>query len=119
MKPLLSGSDKPFAPPDGRCPACGGTFGKGGVAYLSGGALLLSKDGRNSIDSARLRAFLHFGFHGVDPEMHDSGDVQIVANLQGGQFDLQWCSIACMRAWLLSVLDEVERQAGGAAAPGT
>lgn len=77
-----------------------------------GGALLLSKDGQNSIHVDRLKGFLHFGFHGKDSEMRDSGDVNIADNVPDGQFDLQWCSIACMRAWLMQVLDELEASIG-------
>ena len=107
---LLSSADRMFHPTDGRCPVCGGDFRRG-TAYLSAGALLLSKDGRNSIHPDRLQAFLHVGFHGPDTEIRDSSDVEVVRDLYGGQFDLQWCSVACMREWLLRLLQEVESQA--------
>lgn len=94
-------------PSDSRCPTCNATFANG-VAYLSAGAVLLSKNEQNSLHSDRLRAHLLVGFHGKDPSMRDSGGVTIVDDLRGGQFDLNWCSIACMRQWLIKLLDEVE-----------
>ena len=114
--PLLSGSGPPFYPADGRCPVCGGAFSRG-FAYLSGGALQLSADGQDSVhsDPDRLQAFLHVGFHGRDSDMRDAANVSIVADLHGGQFDLQWCSVRCMREWLLELLREVEVAACGQA----
>ncbi len=108
--PVLSSSDRPFYPADARCPVCHSEFTQG-VAYLSGGAILLSDDGQDSLHPDRLQAFLHVGYHGRDPEMRDSADVSIVADLHGGQFDLQWCSVACMREWLVGLLRVVESMA--------
>ena len=112
--PVLSASDRPFYPSDGRCPVCGGEFSRG-VAYLTAGALYLSADGHDSVHSDRLQAFLHVGFHGRDADMRDSADVPVVADLHGGQFDLQWCAVGCMREWLLGLLREVETAASGEA----
>lgn len=105
--PVLSSTDRPFFPPHGYCPVCERPFTHG-FAYLSAGALLLSADGQDSIHTDRLQAFLNVGFHGVDREMRDSSDIEVVADLHGGQFDLQWCSIACMRQWLNALLDQGE-----------
>jgi hypothetical protein len=104
---VLSSSAKPVHPSDGRCPVCGNELRKG-FAYLSAGALLLSEDMQDSIHTDRLQAFFHVGFHGSDSEMRDSFGVTVVDHLHGGQFDLQWCSVDCMRTWLLKLLAEVE-----------
>ena len=106
---LLSSTDKPFYPADGLCPVCGSQFRRG-LAYLAAGALLLSKGAQNILRPDRLQGFLHVGFHGSDPEMRDSSDVVVVNGLHGGQFDLQWCSVDCMRKWFLKLLAEVERK---------
>jgi hypothetical protein len=116
MKPLLSGSDRPCWPADGKCPQCGGGFDRG-FAYLSGGAVLLSKDGLNSVHTPRLQAFLHVGVHGTREDMHDSADVPLIVGLHDGQFDLNWCSVACMRTWLAALLEKVGRLAGDTSAP--
>ena len=107
--PVLSSSARPIYPSDGRCPVCGGEFRRG-LAYLSAGALFLSKDEQDSLHTDRLRAFLEVGFHGSDPEIQESSGLTVVDDLHGGQFDLQWCSVACMRTWLLGLLAEVERR---------
>ena len=110
--PLLSTADRPVYPADARCPRCGRDF-SGGFAFLSAGALLLSQDGQDSVDASRLQAFLHVGFHGLDSAVRDSSGVAVVEDLQGGQFDLNWCSIRCMREWLLSLLQRIETEATG------
>jgi hypothetical protein len=110
--PVLSTDDRPVYPADARCPKCGRDFSQG-VAYLSAGAILLSPDGHDSIETSRLQAFLHVGFHGVDSAMRDSSDVAVVEDLHGGQFDLNWCSIRCMREWLLSLLQRIEAEVTG------
>jgi len=108
--PLLAGTDRCVYPADGHCPVCGGPF-TAGFAYLSAGALLLTADGQDSLHLDRLQAFMNVGFHGRDPDMRDSSDVTVVADLRGGQFDLQWCSVECMRQWLLGLLQQVEAAA--------
>jgi len=114
--PVLTEADRPIYPADHRCPMCGGSF-ELGAAYLSAGALHLSDDGRDSLHCDRLQAFLHVGFHGSATDMSDSCDVSVVADLHGGQFDLQWCSVARKRQWLLGLLREVESLAGIEARP--
>ncbi len=44
--------------------------------------------------------------------MRDSADIRVVRDLKGGQFDLQWCSIKCMRSWFLEVFDQLEKKVG-------
>jgi hypothetical protein len=44
--------------------------------------------------------------------MSDSGGVEVVENLKGGQFDLQFCSTSCLRRFLSSLVDEVENSIG-------
>ena len=74
-----------------------------------GGALHLTKDLKTSLmTSERLQAFLNIGFHGCATDMRDSADVEVIADLHGGQFDLGWCSVSCMRVWLLDLLRQVD-----------
>jgi hypothetical protein len=108
--PVLSSSDKPDYPTDGRCPVCSKGF-TNGFAYLACGALLLTEDEQDSIFTDKLRAFFDVGFHGRESDMTDSSNISIVADLYEGQFEMCWCSVACMRKWLFEVLDEVERRA--------
>jgi hypothetical protein len=69
----------------------------------------MREDGRAGLASDRLRAFLSVGILD-DSRPAERTDIAVVENLQGGQFQLQWCSVACMRAWLLRLLGEVERK---------
>ena len=105
--PVLSGDSPPFYPTDALCPVCAAPFTKG-FAYFNGGAMLMSRNGQNSITTDRFRAFLRVGFHGIDPDMRDSSDVLVVSELSGGQFDMNWCSVRCLREWLTRPLDRVE-----------
>ncbi len=70
--------------------------------------MLLSGDGQDSIHTERLKGFLHVGFHGRDSEMRDSGDFLLVDDVSYGQFDLNWCSIKCLRTALGQLLDDLE-----------
>ena len=78
---------------------------------VSGGALLMSENGRNGYASDRLRGYLSVGVLDSRAKIPGS-DVVVVEHLLSGQFALQWCSVGCMRAWLRRLLAEIERAAG-------
>ena len=104
--PLLSNDDRGFFE-DGKCPICRTdlkTSGRG-LFYIRGGAMLFDESGQNSILTDRLRAFLAFGYHGIDDRsLSDRPDTEIVKNLTMGQFDLNFCSMECLRRFLDEVL---------------
>jgi hypothetical protein len=78
------------------------------VAYIMAGA---SWDERElSLQDHCIQAFLNVGLHGALADGTDSADVQIVSELHGGQFDLNFCSTSCMRAWFNAIVDRVEQQ---------
>ena len=81
-----------------------------GVAYLSSGSLLLKANGRDSIHTDRLRAFLHVGHHGSASDMSDSANVTLVDDLADGQFDFSFCSISCLDAWFKTIVKELRSQ---------
>ena len=111
MLPLLKGTDPFHYPRDNVCPVCNSSLKNGkGIAYISAGALLMDKQRMNSIDSDRLEAFFSIGFHGSKMDMSDSANMLIVDDLVGGQFDLQFYSIRCLRNWLKGLLDQLESQ---------
>ena len=103
-QPLLKNEDTPVVPADGKCCVCSGSFDRG-IAYLSAGALLMDKSGENSIPTDKLRAFFNIGWHGATKDK--SVDVEIVSNLAGGQFDIQFCSQRCMSKWFEEVLAQL------------
>lgn len=83
------------------------------MAMLGGGALLMDRKGQSSIHDDRQLGFLHLTWHGA----HDQGVggdrvmykvVDIANDCRGGQFDLYFCSTACLRAFLNSCVDALE-----------
>jgi hypothetical protein len=102
------------------CPVCKKDFKKAtAAAYLEGGALYLSKDKKNSVLTKpdRHQAFLYFYAHECYPEPKLCADgpdegvvIDVVKDVYGGQFDLCWCSLACMRKWFIRLFDEMESQ---------
>jgi hypothetical protein len=50
--------------------------------------------------------------------VRDSAGATIVSELSGEQFDLNWCSVGCLRVWFLELLDRVESAAGPPNPPG-
>jgi hypothetical protein len=114
---VLSGSDGHAAPADLTCLACGRALVQDGCylsAYMSGGAMLMSQDGRTGHESDRLQGFLAFGVLTDRDGGRGSAEMMVVEQLKGGQFAIQWCSVGCMRDWLLGLLAEVERRASNA-----
>jgi hypothetical protein len=108
--PLLHNSDPPSLPDKGKgCIVCGKPLTRG-FAYISGGATYdLHKWAGRDIS---MGAFLNIGFHGKLSDMSDSGDVKVVDDLDGGQFDLLFCSIACLRRFFGMIVDAVEKDIG-------
>jgi hypothetical protein len=105
--PVLKGAMRSVWPGDGRCPVCGRGFREmQQVAYIMAGACWDSDE--LSVDARVIQAFLNIGVHGARSDVKDSADLQIIRDLQGGQFDLNFCSTNCLRDWLNSVVDRVE-----------
>jgi hypothetical protein len=110
--PVLSGDDKAVFPSEKAraCPICGKPFSTDSFAYLSAGAcydiLECKVDGRD------LTGFFVVGFKGKDPDMSDSGECNIVQDLIGGQFDLNFCSTSCLRRFFLMIVKEVAQNIG-------
>lgn len=95
----------------GRCLACNADF-DGGIAYLSGGASLLDPSGMNdlAIPPEQHQAFLRVGFHSSSIDVSGCGDVELANDLPGGQFDLQFCTLECLKKWFLDAIEKVQSQ---------
>ncbi len=78
-------------------------------AVLPTSALVRAAILMNAALTSALGAFFHVGFHGKNADMSDSGGVEVVKDLDGGQFDLQFCSTACLRQFFSTIVDEVEK----------
>jgi hypothetical protein len=102
--PLLSGRDYPFVPKErfGGCPICGKKI-ENGAAYVHGGAVYEDT-------TFETEAFFKVGYHSKATDVSGCGQVDVVKHLYGGQFDLNFCSTSCVRAFFSKIVDEVERQ---------
>jgi hypothetical protein len=99
----------PNANHNSACLHCGGPI-KGGVAYLSAGALWLDDELENSIHDDRHLAFMHVGYHGSRADVLDSADIEVKEDVPGGQFDLSFCSLNCLKLWFVQMVDSLESQ---------
>jgi hypothetical protein len=98
---------EPSSKNTGVCLHCAGPITEG-VAYVSSGALLLEQSHLNSNHDDGHLAFMHVGFHGKDSDMTDSADIEVVSDLPGGQFDLSFCSLACLKSWFDGMVDQLQ-----------
>lgn len=109
--PLLQGADRCFYPEKPFCPLCGNTFANG-AAYIMCGALAVDPVTRDEVEiPAELESHLNIGFHSSDTEVRGCADITIVKDLHWGQFDLHFCSLACLRRWFNQVIDALEQEA--------
>lgn len=99
--PLLSGHDAPHLPvKGGACLICGRILGDG-VAYISAGAV-------NEDMTCETAAFFQIGFHSNAADVSGSGEVDVIQDLHGGQFDLGFCSTSCLRTFFSTLVDELD-----------
>ena len=85
------------------------------MAILSAGALLIDRKNNDGGPSDNLDGFLDLTWHGA----HDGGEgkdkeigtsLSIARDVQGGQFDIYFCSTNCLRAFLNHCVDELEKR---------
>jgi len=80
-----------------------------GFAFLSGGALLQNGKRSASMDP-RMEGFLFIGFHGAHGESssYPSTQLSIADEAPDGQFEIEFCSSACLRQFLNRCVDQLE-----------
>lgn len=98
----------------GLCPVCGGAMSAepGTFSFLSGGAL--QRTGKDTaVMSPNLLGFLSIGLHGAHGpgDNSPSGSLCIADDTPNGQFEYYFCSTSCLRGFLNSCVDELERVA--------
>ncbi len=85
------------------------------MAIISGGALLMNRKDDSGGPSGNLESYLNLSWHGA----HDGGEgedreigliMDIAQDVKGGQFDLYFCSTSCLREFLNSCVDELEKR---------
>lgn len=94
----------------GTCPMCGKLI-ESGFAFLNGGALFQVKKGSLAIHP-KMEGFLIFGFHGAHGEEPPcpSAEISIADHAPCGQFELYFCTSACLRLFLNRCVDELEER---------
>ncbi|HEV8068447.1 MAG TPA: hypothetical protein VGP76_11975 [Planctomycetaceae bacterium] len=114
--PLITGKNTDF-PSVAKCPQCKKrkVFEPHSMVILEGGALLLDRKRENSRVSNALSGYLALIWHGAHD--HSIGDdrhlfttMNLVDDAIGGQFSLAFCSTACLRAFLNSLVNELEKR---------
>ena len=85
------------------------------MAILRAGALARNEDNSYSGPNEDLKAYLQFHWHGAhddgEGDYRDTGLVfDIAQEVDGGMFDLMFCSVDCMRAFLNACLDQFEQK---------
>jgi hypothetical protein len=114
--PVVKGKSAHW-PKQSLCPICGKNkvLEPHSMALLSAGALLMDRVEDSGGPSDALDGFLELHWHGA----HDSGRgkdrdtycvVDIVRDALGGQADLYFCSTKCLREFLNTCVDELERK---------
>ena len=98
-------------PSDSKCPVCSKEF-NGAFATVNGGALMMDGD-VDGMDE-RMRAFITLIWHGRHDHDGEADDVyaglDIVEDGAQGQFDLYFCSTACLRAFFNACVDKLEQK---------
>jgi hypothetical protein len=92
------------------CPVCSGTI-TDGVAYFCFGAVIdcLVMEEKN-LDDTEIEGFCNIGYHGADSEMRDSADFCVAENVRGGQQEISFCSLDCLRQWFCGIVDYLEQE---------
>jgi hypothetical protein len=80
---------------------CGNEM-RSGLVYCNAGAMPESDGG------PELLAFWQVGYHSAAVDCEGSRNVDLVDSLRGGQFDLNFCSTACLRRFFTYVVDALE-----------
>jgi hypothetical protein len=108
--PILGEKDRPYIPEKGgNCPICGKSLEKEGIVYLSAGAVSEIPVDKDMPDPV-LKAFFDVGYHGIAVDCSDCVNVCIVEDLEGGQFNVSFCSIQCLKKFFLSIVDALQRK---------
>ncbi len=110
----------PYGKNSSKCPLCGASFKRTGWASLCGGGRSCDKEGNTKLlnKGTFIRSSLSIGFHGSEnipsswrkgyDEAYEFRD--IVRDMPGQGFDLNFCSIRCLRNWFNMILDDFVRE---------
>lgn len=95
-----------------KCPVCSKRI-SGGVAYFSFGAVIdLLVLEKKKLSDTMMEAFCDIGYHGADSSVTDSANYSVADGIKGGQLDIHFCSLACLKNWFCDIVDDLESQLG-------
>jgi hypothetical protein len=87
------------------------------MAVLSGGAILINRKTGDGGPDPRLDGFLCLTWHGAHTNERGQGEypdmyktIEIARDVKGGQFDMNFCSTKCLRAFLNYTIDMLEKK---------
>lgn len=89
-----------------KCPVCYSLI-HGGVAYFSFGAVV---DLDKGLPDDEIEGFCNIGYHGARSDMSDSVDYCIAEDIKGGQLNISFCSLACIKQWFVGIIDGLESE---------
>jgi hypothetical protein len=86
----------------------------GGSAYFNFGAVIdVSDMEKKRINESIMESFCDIGYHGIRSDDKDSAMVTIKEKeIIGGQQDISFCSLVCLREWLNGIVDYLEHESG-------
>lgn len=97
----------------GQCLVCHrtGVHEPNAFAFLNGGALRKLSKSRSTM-APDLEGFVSIGFHGAHSETDSQPDavLAIAESVRFGQFELYFCSTACLRKFFDLCVDELEQR---------
>jgi len=95
---------------DGKCHYCSEAIVRG-VAYVSFGATIdLLELERVGLADNEMEAFCSVGYHGTRSDVADSADYCVADAVPGGQLDLSFCSLRCLRLWGCGVFEYLKQE---------
>ncbi len=106
-------------PTDGKCPVCGAELSDTGFAFFIAGAMPVDKHGNTLVHKRlKLASYFSIGFHGNEcfPSHVEEGkdetylNMDIVRFCKNGDFEFNFCSITCMKAWLNTIFDDFAKR---------
>jgi hypothetical protein len=95
-----------------KCHLCSKTI-RASVTYFSFGAYIdqLSLKKKN-MSNKIMEGYCNIGYHGKKSDMSDCANYSVANGIKGGQEDICFCSLSCLRKWFNKIVDYLEWKLG-------
>jgi hypothetical protein len=80
-----------------------------GLVYLSAGAVFDS-DSDAPENEPEFETFFNIGYHSPASDVSGCADIAVVEDLVAGQFDLSFCSTACLKQFFSDLVADLEME---------